>query len=358
MPITKEPNGTYTARFYITDAFGKRKQKKKKGFKTLKEAKQYEAEQITQKACSMSMTFASFYELYMNDIKKRVKESTFENKKNLFEKKLLPYFEKMKVENITPVTIRAWQNEMMSQKTKSGALFSQTYLKTLNNQLTAILNYAVKYYGLEYNPCNKAGSMGRKHAEEMKIWSIEEFERVAESAKEKPVTLLALKLLFWTGMRIGEMLALTIGDINFSKNIISINKSYQRLKSVDLITEPKTPKSRRQIEVTSTIIEELRNYINSLYCPSEKTRLFPFTKSLFEKDIKTFATKAGVKIIRIHDLRHSHASLLLHKGLDIATISKRLGHENIETTFKTYAHIYDPNSQRMIEFLEELHTKK
>lgn len=78
----------------------------------------------------------------------------------------MPYFEKMKVENITPVTIRAWQNEMMSQKTKSGALFSQTYLKTLNNQLTAILNYAVKYYGLEYNPCNKAGSMGRKYAEE------------------------------------------------------------------------------------------------------------------------------------------------------------------------------------------------
>lgn len=64
----------------------------------------------------------------------------------------------------------------------------------------------------------------------MKIWSIEEFERVAESAKEKPVTLLALKLLFWTGMRIGEVLALTIGDINFSKNIISINKSLQRLK--------------------------------------------------------------------------------------------------------------------------------
>lgn len=77
MPITKEPNGTYTARFYITDAFGKRKQKKKRGFKTLKEAKQYEAEQITQKACSMSMTFASFYELYMNDIKKRVKRKHF-----------------------------------------------------------------------------------------------------------------------------------------------------------------------------------------------------------------------------------------------------------------------------------------
>ena len=354
MPITKEPNGTYTARFYITDAFGNRKQKKKRGFKTLKEAKQYEAEQVAKKKCSLSMSFTSLYEIYIEDMSKRLKKSTLENKKNLFEKNLLPYFKKLKVEKITPITVRAWQNEMMKKRKKNGGLLSQTYLKTLNNQLTAILNYAVKYYELEYNPCVKAGSMGRKYAEEMKIWNIEEFERVLELAKIKPVTHLVMLLLFWTGMRIGELLALTVEDIDFKKSIISINKNYQRLKGKDLITTPKTAKSCRQIEVANSIIEELREYIKKLYCPTQTTRLFPFTKSLFEKDIKTFATKAGVKIIRIHDLRHSHASLLLHKGLDIATISKRLGHENIETTFKTYAHVYDPNSDRMVKFLDEL----
>ena len=92
-----------------------------------------------------------------------------------------------------------------------------------------------------------------------------------------------------------------------------------------------------------------------LYCPNENTRLFPFLKYVFEKDIKFFAEKAGVKIIRVHDLRHSHASLLLHAGMDIITVSRRLGHENIETTLKTYSHIYDPNSQKIQSFLNKLH---
>lgn len=237
---------------------------------------------------------------------------------------------------------------------ENGEKYAKTYLRTLNNQFSAIMNYAVKYHGLRANPFIKAGSIGKRNADEMEIWTVAEFENFIK-AVDKPISKLGFKILFWTGMRIGELLALTVKDILINENKIDINKSLQRISGEDIITDPKTPRSKRRLEVSDEIMEEIKKYIGMLYCPNENTRLFPFLKYVFEKDIKFFAEKAGVKIIRVHDLRHSHASLLLHAGMDIITVSRRLGHENIETTLKTYSHIYDPNSQKIQSFLNKLH---
>ena len=151
-------------------------------------------------------------------------------------------------------------------------------------------------------------------------------------------------LLYWTGMRIGELLALTYEDIDLEKRIISISKSYQRLDGKDVITPPKTPKSNRKITIPPFLAEELKEYCSHLYGIMPNERMFRFTKSYMEHEIVRGIKETGVKRIRIHDLRHSHASLLVELGFQPLAIAERLGHEKIETTLNTYSHLY-PNKQ-------------
>ena len=114
--------------------------------------------------------------------------------------------------------------------------YSPTYLKTINNQLSAIFNYAVRYYDLKSNPCVKAGSMGKSKAEEMDFWTGEEFRKFIDSVMNKRLSYMAFMTLYWTGMRMGELLALNPKDIDLEKRTISITKSYQRLGKKDVIT--------------------------------------------------------------------------------------------------------------------------
>lgn len=173
---------------------------------------------------------------------------------------------------------------------------------------------------LRSNPFLKAGSIGKKNADEMEIWTVEEFKTSIKSINNKPASELVFKVLFGTGLRIGELLALTVKDILIDINKIDINKSLQFIKGREVITEPKTARSKRRLEISDELMQELKKYIGMLYLPNKDTKLFPFTKQIFRRDIKSYARKAGVKVIRVHDLRHSHASLLLHTGLDIITV--------------------------------------
>ena len=146
-------------------------------------------------------------------------------KKYIVELKILPYFGDKRVNDITAADIRQWQNELI----KMG--YSPTYLKTINNQLSAIFNYAVRYYDLKSNPCAKAGSMGKSKAEEMDFWTGEEFRRFIDSVMNKRLSYMAFMTLYWTGMRLGELRALTPADFDFETNMLSITKSYQRITS-------------------------------------------------------------------------------------------------------------------------------
>ncbi|MBR1741444.1 MAG: site-specific integrase [Lachnospiraceae bacterium] len=146
--------------------------------------------------------------------------------------------------------------------------------------------------------------------------------------EEKDTSYYAFFLLYWTGIRLGEMLALTLGDIDFDQKKLSITKSYQKIDGEELVTKPKTDKSNRIIELSDFVVEELCEYTDKLYGMTKKDRLFQISKGGLEKIIKRNAEKAGLRKIRVHDLRHSHASVLIENHIDIATISRRLGHEN------------------------------
>lgn len=341
MPATKELNGTWMSRFYCTDLKGNKTQKKKRGFLTKKEALEYEREFLAKSTSETSMTFKSLYELYIEDLTARIRENTLITKKYIIELKILPFFQKLKINSITPITIRKWQNELLISVSRvTGEKYSSTYIKTINNQLVAIFNYAVKFHSLAENPCHKAGSIGKKNADEMSIWTIDDFNKFSLLLVHKPINYTGFNILFWCGIRIGELLALTLKDIDLEKNIIYINKSYQRIKGRDIITPPKTPKSNRTIDIPDVLSTILKDYISTLYKPTENTRIIPATKHLFEHDIKLYSSKANIKKIRVHDLRHSHASFLIHLGISPLLISQRLGHEKIETTLNTYSHLY------------------
>ena len=190
--------GKWLIQYRYTDWQGKRRRSTKRGFATKREAEEWLRNfLITQKA-DFDMKFADFWKMYCADMETRLREHTMRTKKYIVELKILPYFGNKRVNDITAADIRQWQNELI----KMG--YSPTYLKTINNQLSAIFNYAVRYYDLKSNPCAKAGSMGKSKAEEMDFWTGEEFRRFIDSVMNKRLSYMAFMTLYWTGMRLGD----------------------------------------------------------------------------------------------------------------------------------------------------------
>ena len=222
MPATRDGK-TWRSQFYYEDWQGVRHKKNKRGFKTKAEAEEWERNFRQQQRKDLDINFENFVEIYFADMENRLRESTIKNKRYVFDLKVTPYFKKKKMCEIKTADIRAWQNELIKQG------YAQTYLKSINNQLATLFNYAVRYYDLKDNPCRKAGSIGRSKADDMEFWTKQEFKQFLPSMDQKPEARMAFLLLYWTGMRIGELLALTYEDIDLEKRIISISKSYQRI---------------------------------------------------------------------------------------------------------------------------------
>lgn len=355
MPVYKdEKTGTFFVKFYYTDFTGEKKQKKKRGFKLQREAKAYETEFIAKQQADMTMPFSSFIELYYEDMSHRLRQSTMQNKRFLIDLKLLPYFGKHRMCDIKATHVRKWQNDLISYRDASDKPYSQTYIRTLNNQITAIFNYAIKYYGLADNPCRKAGTIGKNHADEMEFWTFQEFSTFIEAIKDKPQTYTAFMTLYYTGIRIGELMALTLDDIDFENGSISVSKTRQRLDGADVITPPKTPKSKRIIPIPPLLVECIQCYVNKLYGLTSDDYIFPFTKWYLHHEMNRGCKLSGVKRIRLHDLRHSHASLLIELGFSPLLIADRLGHEKVETTLNTYSHLYPHKQDEVVEKLQAL----
>lgn len=176
------------------------------------------------------MLFKDFIEVYTEDMKPRLKYNTWLTKEHIIKTKLLPYFGNKKMNEIRAADIVRWQNEMMSFRDEEGAGYSKVYLKTLQSQLSAIFNHGIRLYELKENPVRKAGSMGGERRKEMLVWTKDEYQKFSEAVIDKPQSYYAFEILYWAGLRVGELLALTPADIDFERKTITINKSYQRLQ--------------------------------------------------------------------------------------------------------------------------------
>lgn len=338
--------------YRYTNWDGVRKQTQKRGFLTKRDAQSWEHEMILKQQGCLDMTFESFFEIYKADKLKRLKVNTWATKEHMVRTKIMPYFGWRKIAEIEVKDVITWQNKMLKKEMSDGENYSQTYLKSIHAQLSAIFNHAVRYYHLRSNPAALAGTMGSEEHKEMLFWTKEEYLRFAEEMMDKPQSYYAFEMLYWCGIRLGELLALTLADFDFNKKTLRINKSYQRLKGQDYITSPKTAKSNRIISMPQFLCDEMQDYIGMLYEVSEDDRIFTMTKSYMHHEMDRGAKAAGVKRIRIHDLRHSHVSFLIEMGFSALAIAERVGHESIVITYR-YAHLFPTKQKEMADRLDQ-----
>ncbi|MBR0349445.1 MAG: site-specific integrase [Clostridia bacterium] len=346
MPAYKDKNGTWYVSVYFTNWKGENDRKLKRGFKTRRDAIAWETTFINKHTGDLTMTFAEFYDVYKSDLEIKLRESTWIMKANVIETKILPYFRLKRMCEIKVADVIAWQKELMCYRDENDQPYSPGYLKTIHNQLSAIFNHAVRYYDLPSNPAAKAGNMGREKHREMLFWTKAEYLKFSEAMMDKPVSFFAFEMLYWCGIRLGELLALTIGDFDFENQTVRINKSYQRIDGRDVITDPKTKKSIRTVTMPDFICDEMQRYFSGFYKPKKEDRIFLITKGYLHREMRRGCAETGVKKIRIHDLRHSHVSLLIDIGLPALAIADRVGHESIDITYR-YAHLF-PSKQTEI----------
>ena len=311
-----EERGTWYVSFYYEDWTGAKKRKVKRGFRTKKEALNFEAEYKRTAKADMDMTMGEFVEVYFRDKSQSLKDRSIKNKRDTMNAQLLPYFKDRPMNSITPAEIIQWQNTIIEKG------YSDDYLKTIQNQMTALFNHAKNIYNLADNPCDKVKRMGKTSKKKMKFWTIEEYRQFMTGIEPGSKYYVLFELLFWTGAREGEALSITPADIDFERNLLHINKTYYRMHGEDVITSPKTEESNRTISIPEFLKKEIQDYISRLYELPEDERIFPMVHEAVQHKLKQVVQKTGVKKIRVHDIRHSHAAFLINKGVQPLMINE------------------------------------
>ncbi len=355
---------TYYVSARYKDWEGKKQRHVKRGFTTKREAKEYESNFLANVSNSCTQLFEDVAKKYIENRKlKNLKLSTLENKKYLINKHILPTFGKMPVNAITPKHIEQWQKNMLC----SNKNYAPTYIYTINNILNTILKYAVRYLDLGKNPADATETIGKARNDHFDFWTPEEFNKFITALNDKEanakakikrrcsdyVLTMAFTILFYTGLREGELLALTSSDIDLDKQTISVNKTFKRLKSQDYISSPKTLSSKRIIKISETLTAKIREYLASIEDLQPTDRIFEsINVNNLHRAIHSSAKLAGIKELRVHDLRHSCCSLLFHLGCTALQVKTYLGHKNIQITLNIYAHLYPESMDEISQKLQ------
>lgn len=348
MPAYKDnKKGTWYAKFRYTDWQGNRKETTKRGFPTKKAAKEYEEEYKRKAQGTADMTLASLYEIYIADKKQRVKQSTVDSVANTLQTHILPMLGNLPLPSITPAVIRKWQNKLANTASRRDkrALKPST-LKNINSRLSTLLNFAVKYYGLPKNPLHVTGAQGT-YERRIDFWTKEEFDTFMSVVKN-PMYQCIFRILYYTGMRIGEVLALTIEDFDQQANRLTVNKTFTQKRAT---TTPKTYSSARYIIIPNHLANELTEVISRM--SHETGRIFPICYRSVNSQYNYCVRKSGVRKIEMHCLRHAHASQLIEMKAPITAISQRLGHSSPKVTLSIYAHAMPQSDKDIADMLED-----
>ena len=330
---------------------GETKKRKKRGFKTKREALEWENSVKSIANPSMEMTLEEFVEIYFTDKKGSLKERSAHNKRYMMERHIIPYFKGKKMNEITAQNIIQWQNMMIDKP------YSETYLRMIQNQLTALFTHAAKIYDLRNNPCKKVGKIGKSDVKRLEFWTKDEYDQFIETLIPGTRYYVLFEILFWTGCRIGELLALTPDDIEFEKNIMHITKTYYRLNEKDIITTPKTENSVRDVVLPGFLADEIKDFIDRQYGFPNDARIFPIGQRAVQRKMNDQIKKANVSKIKVHGLRHSATAFLISKGVPPMVIRDRLGHKDIRVTLNTYGHLYPSEQQNVANMLDDANKK-
>lgn len=353
MPVYKYEDSKHRVRwlasFYYYDAFKKRHHTTKRGFLHERDAKKYEHDFLAKYTSEPTITLKQLIEEYLEYLKPRRKPSTYSNRCYLLNRHVIPILGNIQIKDITPKSIIKWQN-LLTKKN-----YKPTYLYQICTLLGGVLTFGMKTQGLKSNALWQAGKIGKARSIRNNIWSLEQFQAFIDCLRNDKINrsnqikrivdtnslVVAYNVLFFGGVRLGELLALTKNDIDFDHDTIHITKSYQKLHGVDIISTPKTPSSIRTVDLPRKIMDLLQDYLNRLPpdFPPDKRIFFLLGKNNLGRPLKSTARLAGVPEICIHDLRHSHASLLYSLSIPAKEASIRLGHAKIQTTLDVYTHI-------------------
>lgn len=326
-----------------------------RGFSTQKEAKSAYDEYMnnyskTAIKTNSTMSYKEFYETYFEpDYKRSVGKSTFENRKSTM-RLHFTFFYKTKLKDINAVMLKKWQNKLAEK-------YSNSYIRNIYGIFQMSLDLAVKLGLLQVNVAKQVGNV-KKVSQKIDFWTFEDFQKVIATIDKSDYyqhfSFIFLWLMFMTGLRIGEAQALLWEkDINFTDKTLSVSKSmYYKNADEFYIKEPKTKAGNRVIALDDTTIQYLlewrevqRKNVLSKYVLSYNG--LPTNKSTARHILERHSKLAGIHRIKIHALRHSHASLLISLGENALIVRDRLGHEDIETTLGTYGHLY-PNTNREV----------
>lgn len=366
----KDGKQKYRVRINYTDSLGNAKQLDRIAYGST-EAKLLEQEltrQIKHETPAQRITVKELAEKYISAKKHEVRETTLDKTQTAIEHYILPYLSEIKIEKLTAPVLQNWK-----QKIEAHDLSIRTR-KNIYSEFRAMLNWAVKIEYLPRNPLLKVGNFKAplELKKEMDYYTAEEFTKFISAAREHAEKAemrgdimqwhyyIFFAIAFYTGLRKGEIHALQWNDIK--DGYLTVTKSLtQKLKGGDRITPPKNKSSIRTLQLPQPLIrilDEHKKRCESINGFREDYKICGGTRALRDTTIQNanerFAKAAGIKTIRIHDFRHSHASVLANEGINIQEISRRLGHSDISMTLQTYSHLYPREEERAINILNKI----
>lgn len=339
-----ESRGTWYFITRIEQSDGSKKQVKRRGFKTEKAALLAEAKLEEEGIAEEIVTFEFVANKYLDWYKKRRKVSSYNKIESVVRVHLIPYFKRKQIKNIRARDVVDFQDTLIGEK-------SPAHIKKIHSILSAVFNYAKRQEYVRDNPAAIAGNVDLEERKHMNFWTLEEFKSFIKCVDDDLYYALFMTL-YYSGMRKGELLALTWADLDFENNTINIDKNNYSGE----ITTTKTASSTRKIIMPKFVMNALhaiqleRNpKMNYIVFGNFTNAISPTgLRSRYEKYVKI----AGVKQIRIHDFRHSHASYLINKGAIPSVVAKRLGHSNVATTLNTYSHLYPSTEEEAVLQME------
>lgn len=362
MPVYKgEKRGTYWVKMQIELPDGTRKQHKKTGFTSKGEAQEYEAKikaGVLENASKL--TFEAIASKYLNWYETRRKPASFAKVEPIIRKYLIPYFGKKKIERITTAEIIEWQDYMMKTKFEqrwgTKKILANDTLLAIHTRLSAIFNFGMKHHNLKMNPAAVVGNFELKPVKRLDFWEVHEFEKFY-SAIDNTKYKIAFLLLFYGGIRKGELLGVQWKNVDNQKNEIFIEVSAGKFG----VDDTKTEASERIVSIPESLMKLMIDYKEILPEAYKEDDCFvlgeigtkPLSASQLDRMYDKYLKKSNVRKIHIHEFRHSHASYLINKKCTITVVAARLGHKDVAETLNTYAHLY-PNSQdEAIKIIEQ-----
>ncbi len=333
------------------------------------EAKEKERELMQElKAAPMpstGKTFRSLYEEYIHQKQHTVRESTLEKEKHIIGNHILPTLGHLKLNKVNIHVLQKWKLEIEEKR------LSLAMRRNIYRPLCSILNYAVKMDYIPTNPLTKLGGFRDAYEEkkEMSYYTAEEWLKYREAARSAAEAAgfyewnfyVFFSIAFYAGLRKGEIHALKWSDLE--GDLLKVRRSInQKLPGGDRETPPKNRTSSRDIKLPAPLIRVLHDHRQRYAAHAEgfndEWRICGGTEPLRDSSVSNrniqYAKEAGLKIIRIHDFRHSHASLLANEGINIQEVARRLGHAKIEITWNTYSHLYPREEDRAVNVLDKI----